>query len=136
MLTKEEYKKEYIRMMDSLRDKNIGMPNCDGVECDICPFDKNVCKPFSATNARFLAFETIEIVEKWSEEHPIVTMGDKFKEVFGVEPKDRDGDYVCPTTCGFMIKEKCGPLYAINCSDCSKEFWNSEYVAPEKSEKE
>lgn len=67
MMTKEEYKKEIVRMWDSLRDdKYKGSCDCDGVPCcEECAFYQNGVHCCVSTNA----FEMIEVVEKWSKEH-------------------------------------------------------------------
>lgn len=61
-MNKEEYKKEIVRMWDSLRVNDVGNKKCMGVICEECPL-YDICD--SSTNA----FEMIEIVEKWSNEH-------------------------------------------------------------------
>ena len=74
MLTKELYKEEYIRMMDSLRQEYpeaLGQANCDYVHCFQCPL-KLVC---NGGNSAYNAFEVIEIVDKWSKAHPYVRFG-------------------------------------------------------------
>lgn len=70
MMTKEEYKKEIIRMWDSVRDDKFkGRNNCEGVICSECQFcdindnDNDCYEPINAV-------EMIEAVEKWSKEHP------------------------------------------------------------------
>lgn len=64
MMTKEEYKRELIRMWDSIRTEYIGRDTCKGVLCKQCRFsDLKNCS--SIANA----FEAIEIVERWSKEH-------------------------------------------------------------------
>lgn len=72
-MNKEEYKKEIVRMWDSLRDDkykgyhdyNSEMCECSGVQCcEKCALYGVDCG--SSTNA----FEMIEAVEKWSKEHP------------------------------------------------------------------
>lgn len=64
MMDKETYKKELIRMWDSLRTEYIGRDTCKGVLCKQCRFsDLKNCS--SIVNA----FEAIEIVERWSREH-------------------------------------------------------------------
>lgn len=68
MMTKEEYKKELVRMWDSVRDdKSKGRNNCEGVicsECQFCDINDNDCyEPINAV-------EMVEAVEKWSKEHP------------------------------------------------------------------
>jgi len=124
-MEKEEFKKEYVRMMDSARnDKNKGRCNCDGVSCGVCPLD-DFC--WNSINA----FETIEAVEKWAKEHPIVTMAGKFKEVFGVEPKNTVNMWCCPETIGFP-HTGCG---SADCGDCKEQFWTSEYKEPGKENK-
>ena len=66
MLDKETYKREYIRMMDSVRTDHKGEENCNGVDCDEC----HVTKICALNSLAFCAFETIEAVEKWAKEHP------------------------------------------------------------------
>lgn len=71
MMTKEEYKRELIRMWDSLRTINKGESTCISVKCEECPFDKNKSKyEYGCNVGGFInIFEKIEIVERWSEEH-------------------------------------------------------------------
>lgn len=69
MMTEEEYKKELIRMFDSLRKNHKGEDSCLGINCEQCPFrnDEYTCNDLTA----FDAFKIVEIVTKWSKEHPI-----------------------------------------------------------------
>lgn len=72
MIDKETYKKELVRMWDSLRDdKYKGGIECHGVDCNkncaLYVDDENGISPCCLT---INAFETIEAVEKWSKEHP------------------------------------------------------------------
>ena len=85
MMDKETYKRELIRMWDSLRAINKGESTCISVKCKYCPFNKSErgCNDGGFINI----FEKIEIVEKWSESHPnikTVTNRDKLKEVFHI----------------------------------------------------
>ena len=73
MMDKETYKRELVRMWDSLRDDRFkGCDDCVGVIyecsgvqcCEECALYGINCG--SSTNA----FEMIEAVEKWSSEHP------------------------------------------------------------------
>lgn len=68
-MDKDTYKKELLRMWDSLRTTNVGEKKCMGVSCDDCPLCDTNCE--SLTNA-FEMIEIVEkeIVEKWSKEHP------------------------------------------------------------------
>lgn len=120
--TMEEYQREYIRMMDSMREGSeySGEANCKGVDCNRYPlYTSNSCSSSSK------AFEIIEIVEKWSKEHPVVTNRDKFKEVFGIEPK------VCPRMIYIDIKSLSECLES-DCKKCTQEFWDLEYKVPVK----
>lgn len=85
MLSKEEYQKNLRRMFDSLRAEHKGEDNCAGVKCTECPFKELSCS-LGASN--FYLFETMEIVENWSKEHPVVTNTMKFEEIFGVQPSE------------------------------------------------
>ena len=66
MIDKEKYKRELVRMWDTLRDdKYKGIESCSGVnDCGGCPLNNIKCGESSK------AFEMIEAVEKWSREHP------------------------------------------------------------------
>ena len=73
MIDKETYKREIVRMWDSIRDDKYkgyydydsAICECSGVRCcEECALYGVDCG--SSTNA----FEMIEAVEKWSKEHP------------------------------------------------------------------
>lgn len=65
MMDKETYKKELVRMWDSIRTKYVGRDSCIGVKCEECPLHGNGKR----CNGIKSAFEAIETVEKWSKEH-------------------------------------------------------------------
>lgn len=117
MIDKETFKREYIRMMDSVRTGfHSGEFNCRDVYCGDCPLD-GLCRTQEA-------FEIIEAVEQWAKEHPIVTYAGKFEEVFGREPRLTSGGYLCPSVfTGGCSKNK-------DCDICKENFWASEYKAP------
>ncbi len=76
MLSKEEFQRTFIRMMDSLRRNQdaIGEANCDYVDCASCPIYKMNATPIgneSCFNAGYLAMDIIEMVEKWGKKHPV-----------------------------------------------------------------
>ncbi len=95
-----QFQRDFVRMLDSMREECKGETTCVGIgdkECEECPLttfclDDDVC---------FNAEKIIEIVTQWAKEYPIVTNEQKYKGVFGVEPKGRGGDYVCPRSVGF-----------------------------------
>lgn len=124
-----EYQKNLVRVWDSLRTENKGSYSCNLVECAECPFYKTVCSNMKL-GILFNAEKAIEIVNDWAKEHPIVTMADKYKEVFGVEPKNERGEYVCPAWAGFGL-DICDKN-AICSKGCNENFWNSEYKEPKK----
>ena len=116
-------------MWDSLRTDYKGSHNCCPILCAQCPLNKGACSGDGFTHTIFNAEKAIEIVTQWAKEHPIITMADKYKEVFGVEPKGKSGASVCPRSVGFDDVEcKIGG----GCEDCRNEFWHSEYKEPKK----
>ena len=120
-MTREEYEKTYIRMMDSVRTFWKGDRSCKGVDCTICPL-RPVCIDHITT---FAAFAIAETVEKWAKDHPLVTYAYKYKEVFGIDPNDS-----CPARClGLLSQEECNRY---DCEDCKRKYWNLEYVEPKK----
>ncbi len=71
MMNKEEYKRELIRMWDSLRTENKGGNSCHGVECnERCAFygDERSSKLICYDDC-INAVEMVEAIEKWSREH-------------------------------------------------------------------
>lgn len=65
MLDKNTYKKELVRMWDSLRTNCKGLNNCNCVNCEKCPLSELEGCQYIGND-----FERIEIVERWSKEHP------------------------------------------------------------------
>lgn len=112
----KEYLKELVRMFDSLReDRYKGEPSCTGVACEKCPFYKSKiigCREFFP--------ESVDIVEKWSKEHPAKTMLTDFLEKYPNARLDGNGvPRFCPKDLGY---EKDGKAHCRNlhCVDC----WN------------
>ncbi len=66
MLDEKTFKKELVRMWDSLRsDRYKGYCSCSGLSCNRCPLYKIGCREPINT------FKMIDVVEKWSNEHPL-----------------------------------------------------------------
>ena len=65
MLDKDTYKRELVRMWNTLRDDRYKTYNaCNGVSCNKCPLHGIECSdPLSS-------YEVVEIVKKWSKENP------------------------------------------------------------------
>ena len=118
-MTKEEYKKNLIRMFDSIRNEYKGDENCAGVNCgNNCPFYGKVC---GMGQIKFHVYEAIEVVEKWAKEHPIMTNLEKFKEVFGTEPTTHTCVNPKATKC-----RDCKYFYGGRCKVRNR-FWYAEY---------
>ena len=68
MIDEETYKKELVRMWDTLRaDENKGEGSCEGVYCGDCPLQDDFANDTCTNNIN--AFKVIKTVEKWSNEH-------------------------------------------------------------------
>ena len=83
--TKEQFKKDLVRMFDICRksngnDKDIGKATCRGVGCDDCPLYSCSC---SSEDSKADSFEIIKIVHEWAIEHPVITNKDMLKKTFG-----------------------------------------------------
>ena len=61
MLDKDTYKRELVRMWDSVREEHKGEYSCLGVDCEFCQLGRRCDRIFS--------FEMIEAVEKWAKEN-------------------------------------------------------------------
>lgn len=70
-LDEETYKKEYVRMMDSVRSNCQHEKSCKGVVCEKCKA-KAICRNGDESST-YNAFLIIKIVSEWSKEHPIRT---------------------------------------------------------------
>ena len=91
--------------------------------CDDCPMEKWERKTNLSCRDILLSDEhireRIEIVEKWSKEHPRKTMMQDFFEKFPNAPKHRDGiPKCCPNACGYC-EDDCAK-FGSKCGDC----WN------------
>lgn len=106
-----------------LREKARMTKNC-GIRCIECPFHGTntgreiPCGEFEIN----YPVEAIAIVQKWSDEHHVMTNKEKFvqimKDVFGINPVN-----ACPPMSG------CTKL----CAEC-KEWWDEPYKEPEEKE--
>lgn len=92
-----KYFKEKNRMLSSLGGTGIG---CNGVECMTCPLSSNINdEDLSCTSLESEKPEiAVEIIEKWSEEHPRKTILEDFLEKHPSAPLTDDGVPVmgCP----------------------------------------
>lgn len=65
MLDEETYRKEIVRMWDSLRTRYKGEKSCVDVPCKDCPLNLTACKPSEGLDI----YKAYDVVEKWSKEH-------------------------------------------------------------------
>lgn len=136
MLTREETKKIVARIFDSIRppySESIGDCDCDDFDCieSKCPFRNTGSCVCPNTEGVDSIFNVLEFIENWAKDHPPTTYEQKYEKTFGVEPKDKCGDYACPRCVGFLNCE-CRPDH--DCERCKSEFWNSEYKEPKRGE--
>lgn len=118
MMTKEEYQRNLIRMLDSIRVNYKGAKHCGGVNCHDCPLDEKICNKAAPI---FYMNEAAEIVEQWAKEHPVKTNADKFREVFGMEKLPF---YSCIYTNADC--RDCEHFIGMGCK-ANGDFWNAEY---------
>ena len=128
MMTKEEYQKELVRMFDSLRDDKFkGETHCRGIECIYCPLYHKACN--AVDGGVYGLFNALEIIEKWSREHQIVTNSDKFKEVFGFKPYTKN----CINGEEKVSCANCQCFYDGECA-VQNRFWENEYKPTKEGE--
>lgn len=99
--------KEYNRMCNKY----------DG--CQGCPLDGKDCEIVSK---KINADHIVNVVEKWSKEHPQKTMMQDFFEKHPNAPRDKDGfPTICPYECGYTKDTFCPEeSFGKGCSLC----WN------------
>lgn len=110
--------KNYFSEKQRMTKKKMGA--C-GIKCADCPFDftnngENVsCREFDI----LFPEKAIEIVQKWSDEHPQRTYLSEFLKNYPNAPLEDDGTPVfCPYRLGLMSKDNCDKDR--NCVKC----WN------------
>lgn len=64
MINEKTYKRELIRIWDSVRETHKGELSCEGVLCGNCPLEE-----FDGCGYADDIFDIYNIVERWSEEH-------------------------------------------------------------------
>ena len=111
MMEFQEFWKLYKRMCDK-------HSTCENCPMNGMRFDCNgICVKAIEKNPQ----QAEQIVEQWTKEHPVVTNGDKFREVFGETIKYP-----------FMIDKEKMLIYKIE--DIFNSAWlNQEYKEPEKN---
>lgn len=98
----KEYIRERTRMFDSLRYAGYnGDYSCEGVSCSNCPLRDVSGNCIDTTE------QTVDIVEKWSKEHPIRTIMMDFLEKYPNADKYNNGlPHVCAQSLGYEVECK------------------------------
>lgn len=105
------YKKEITRMCDINDD---GQGNC--VDCPLMELKHDCCNVFDLTK------ECVDIVQKWSDEHPVKTRQCEFLKVFP-NAETHDGIIkIFPCHVEKSLIEHCNGA----CRKCKEEFWLEE----------
>lgn len=86
-----------------------------------CPFAQTNC-----THTAEITQQHIDLLQKWSDEHPQETMAEHFFKLFPNAPKKEDGSPVlCPQNLGYERSQICN---YDGCTDC----WNRPYEEVKK----
>lgn len=111
-----KFVENYNRMCKSFSD------NCEG-----CPANSGFCKinpPYECS-----AEEKVDIVEKWSNEHPIKTRQSVFLEQYPDASIGVDGALkICPAFISVSYRDSNGLCAGIDleCEVCRQQFWMQE----------
>lgn len=107
-----KYLKERNRMCDSYTNM-----------CDGCGFGKvPKCNRTEEDNPE----KAVDIVERWSAEHPIKTRQSEFLKMFPDARINSDGVIdIDPCCLNEKLKHECDNKYD-SCDDCHKDYWLSE----------
>ena len=115
-----KYFEEKRRMLDSFGRTSGG---CGGVMCYNCPLssmNNKVNVSCAELELEYLE-KAIEIIEKWSAEHPVRTMLMDFKEKHPNAPLKKDGvPNICPYKLGYEAKDEIECDFFSDCIYC----WN------------
>lgn len=99
-------------------------------DCDGCPMvNVDECNELRnmVDDAGKAVGKVVEIVEKWSKEHPRKTRQDVFLEQYPNAALDKDGVLrICPSFVGGDIPKKYKCICLTDCSACQREFWMQE----------
>ena len=113
--------KEYLETKKRMCEKHFDSGVC--MACPLLTMENRYC------DNQCIADEAIAIVQKWGEEHPVITLMDKFFEVFPSVQKSDDGVPVgiCPIAVGYHNIIKCGHIKG-DCIVC----WSQPYIEPKE----
>lgn len=116
----QDFVKEYSRLCDAYR-----LPQKSACRTD-CPFINMRCAfPENVNINHPERFEkTYNIVEKWSDTHPVKTRQSEFLKMFPKAVIDEDNGILCIRPCD--IDESIGCTNGKGCDDCYRKYWLAE----------
>lgn len=116
----QDFVKEYSRLCDAYR-----LPQKSACRTD-CPFINMRCAfPENVDINHPERFEkTYNIVEKWSDTHPVKTRQSEFLKMFPNAVIDEDNGILCIRPCD--IDESIGCTNGKGCDDCYRKYWLAE----------
>lgn len=116
----QDFVKEYSRLCDAYR-----LPQKSACRTD-CPFINMRCAfPENVNINHPERFEkTYNIVEKWSDTHPVKTRQNEFLKMFPNAVIDEDDGILCIRPCD--IDERIGCTNGKGCDDCYRKYWLAE----------
>lgn len=116
----QDFVKEYSRLCDAYR-----LPQKSACRTD-CPFINMRCAfPENVNINHPERFEkTYNIVEKWSDTHPVKTRQSEFLKMFPNAVIDEDNGILCIRPCD--IDERIGCTNGKGCDDCYRKYWLAE----------
>lgn len=116
----QDFVKEYSRLCDAYR-----LPQKSACRTD-CPFINMRCAfPENVNINHPERFEkTYNIVEKWSDTHPVNTRQSEFLKMFPNAVIDEDNGILCIRPCD--IDERIGCTNGKGCDDCYRKYWLAE----------
>lgn len=98
---------------------------CRGNDCYVCPIGNSNggCRAGVAKNQESTEEELVQIVEKWSAEHPIKTRQSEFLKMF---PNARLNECKSIAICPRIVDANFSECKDEGCSKCEKEYWLAE----------
>lgn len=116
----QDFVKEYSRLCDAYRllQKSACRTDCPFINMR-CAFPENV-----NINHPERFEKTYNIVEKWSDTHPVKTRQSEFLKMFPNAVIDEDDGILCIRPCD--IDERIGCTNGKGCDDCYRKYWLAE----------
>ena len=112
--------------IEYLKAQNRMTKKC-GIDCDKCPLSSrnNEADCACLELEQDYPEKAVEIVEKWTKEHPVKTRQSEFQKIFPDSNFDNNGIIdICPQS--IYCQHDCDAYD--NCDTCHEKFWMEEIV--------